>query len=118
MLINPLHNLVRDPLYKAQIKYHRLKIRKSQLQYKLAEYTNGGQRYKYTFVKMVILYRNKGEREGYRSSYEDKLVKGFQDHIVFINKAYINLRSQAVGNILHELEKHYNNDNIQERQKR
>jgi len=63
-----------------------LKVGKRQFQRKLAEYTNEGRRYKCAFVKKVILYKNKREREDYESGYEDKSVEGFWDYIVFTNE--------------------------------
>jgi transposase len=68
MLVDPERNPVRDQLYEAQIEFHGIPVKKRQLQRKLKEHTNGGQRYKCAFVKKTISDKNKNEWHMVRST--------------------------------------------------
>ena len=60
-LVDPARNPVRNQPYEAQITYYKIPYKKQQLQRKLKEYTNGGQIYKYVFMKKEISGKNKDE---------------------------------------------------------
>jgi hypothetical protein len=77
MLVDPAQNPVRDQLYEAQIEYHSLPVKKRQLQRKLKEHTNGGQRYKCAFVKKVVSDKNRKERAEYGEEHIDKSIEDF-----------------------------------------
>lgn len=115
MLVDPAKNPVRDQLYEAQIKHHHLPVGKRQLQRKLKEHTNGGQRYKCAFVKKVVLKKNRKERMEYGQEHVDKSVEDFWSYIFFTDEAHIDPTSQAVGDILRERGTRYDAENIQER---
>jgi hypothetical protein len=100
MLVDPARNPVRDQLYKVQIEYYYLPVKKRQLQQKLKEYTNRGQQYKYAFVKKVVSDKNRREHVEYREEHVDKSVEDFWSYIFFTDKTYIDPISQAVGDIL------------------
>jgi transposase len=68
MLVSPSRNPVRKHPYEVQLEFHQIPVKKRQLQYKLKEHTNGGQRYKYAFVKKVISDKNLDARESYGRS--------------------------------------------------
>jgi hypothetical protein len=55
----------------------------------LNEYTNGGQIYKYAFIKKIISYKNKDERVTYSEEYKDKPIEDFWSYIFFIDEAHI-----------------------------
>jgi hypothetical protein len=76
-LVDPARNPVRDQLYKQQIVFYSILYKKYQLQYKLKEYTNSSQIYKYMFVKKEILKKNKEERAEYSKEYKDKIIEDF-----------------------------------------
>jgi len=114
-LVDPEKNPVRDQLYDAQIEYHKLPIRPRQLQRRLKQDTNGGQRYKCAFVKKVLSKKNMEERANYGKEHEDKSIEDFWENIFFTDEAHIDPTSQAVGNILREKGKRYNSKNIQQR---
>lgn len=100
MLVDPAKNPIRDQLYEAQIAHHNIPVRKRQLQRKLGEHTNGGQRYKCAFVKKVISDKNKEERAAYGKEHEDKTVGDFWSYIFFTDESYIDPLSQAVMDIV------------------
>jgi len=77
MLVNPSKNPVRDQPYEAQIEYHHIPVGKRQLQRKLKEHTNRGQRYKCAFVKKVISTKNRQERVEYTLKHINKPVEDF-----------------------------------------
>ena len=64
-LVDPARNPVHRQALKAQIAYHGIPCKKRQLQYKLREHINGGQIYKYMFVKKEISSKNKDNRVAY-----------------------------------------------------
>ena len=114
-LVDPEKNPVQDQLYDAQIEYHKLLIRPRQLQRRLKQDTNRGQRYKCAFVKKVLSKKNMEERANYGKEHEDKSIEDFWENIFFTDEAHIDPTSQAVGNILREKGKRYNSENIQQR---
>jgi hypothetical protein len=118
MLVDPAQNPVRDQLYEAQIEYHSLPVKKRQLQRKLKEHTNGGQRYKCAFVKKVVSDKNRKERAEYGEEHIDKSVEDFWSYIFFTDETHIDPTSQAVGDILRERGKRYNTENIEERKEK
>jgi transposase len=50
MLVSPTRNPVRKQPYKAQISYHKIPVKRRELQRKLKEHTKGGGRYMCAFV--------------------------------------------------------------------
>jgi hypothetical protein len=115
MLISPKKNPVRNQPYEAQIEYHYIPVKKRQLQQKLKEHTNGGQRYKCAFVKKVISTKNHRKWVEYAFEHIDKPVEDFWSYIFFTNEAHVDPTLQAVGDILRERGTRYNVKNIQER---
>lgn len=118
MLVSPSRNPVRDQLLEAQIEHHQIPVKKRQLQKKLKEYTNGGQRYKCAFVKKDISKKNRQERATYGYTHYEKTVEDFWSYIFFTDEAHIDPTSLGVGHILREKGKRYDNENIQERGER
>ena len=115
LLVSPSRNPVRDQLYEAQIEYHHLPIQKRQLQRKLKEATNGGQRYKQAYIKKKLSAKNKRLRVAYGLEHENKGIDDFWQFHFFIDEAHIDPSSQAQGNILREQGTCYVIENIQER---
>ena len=89
MLVSPSRNPVRNQPYEAQIAYHKIPVKRRQLQRKLKEHTNGGQIYKAAFVKKEISDKNKEERESYGYEHKDKTVDDFWRYIFFTDEAHI-----------------------------
>jgi hypothetical protein len=58
LLISPSRNPVQKQPYKAQIIYHKIPVKRRQLQQKLKEHTKGSRRYLCAFIKKVILKQN------------------------------------------------------------
>jgi hypothetical protein len=57
------------------------------------------------------------ERVVYGKEHKDKPVEDFWSYIFFTDEAHIDSTSQAVGDILREQEKRYNDENTQERER-
>jgi hypothetical protein len=93
MLVSPSRNPVRDQLYEAQIEYHRLPIKKRQLQTRLKQSTNKGQRYKQAFVKKKISDTNRTLRIRYGEEHKGKTVHDFWQFHFFTDEAHIDLSS-------------------------
>lgn len=104
--------------YEAQIEYHKLPVQARQLQRKLKERTNGGQRYKCAFVKKEISKKNRESRTAYGYQHCYKPIEDFYSYVVFTDEAHIDPASQAVGDILREQGKRYSPENHQERPER
>jgi hypothetical protein len=115
MLVSPSRNPVRKQPYEAQIAFHNLPIKKRQLQRKLKEHTNGGQRYKCACIKKVISQKNREERSNYGDTHVFDSTFGFWDHIILTDEAHIDPTSQAVGNVLRERGTRNLPENIEER---
>lgn len=77
MLVSPSRNPVRDQDYDAQIAHHNLPVKRRQLQRKLKEHTNGGQRYKQAYVQKKISQKNRGERIHYGVEHQNKTINEF-----------------------------------------
>ena len=77
MLVSPSRNPVSDQLYEAQIAYFHLPIKKRQLQTRLKQSTNGGQRYKQAYIQKEILDKNRRLRTNYSKEHKDKTVYDF-----------------------------------------
>ena len=114
-LVSPTKNPVRKQPYEAQIQYHKLPVKKRQLQYKLKEYTKGGGRYLCAFVEKVISNKNKQNREKYGNNHIYDSLFEFFDHIVYTDKAHIDPTSQAQNRVLREQGTHNDPENIEER---
>ena len=97
MLVDLARNPVRDQLYEAQIQYHGIPIQKRQLQRKLKEHTNSGQRYKCVFVKKRISDKNKAERVMYAQEHVDKPIEDFWSYIFFTDEAHISYFTGSWG---------------------
>ena len=67
---------------------------------KIKEYTRNAKRYKIVFIKKEISSKNKEERVDYREYYISYQNNDFWTTIVFTDKVYINLKAQAVREIL------------------
>ena len=66
----------------------------------MKRHTNGGGQYVCAFVKKEISQKNKAEREIYSSNYVYDLLFSFFDHIVYTDKAHIDLTLQAQERVL------------------
>lgn len=115
MLVDPTQNPIRNQPYDAQIAYHRIPVKRRQLQRKLKEHTNGGQKYKMAFVKKEISDKNKAERVEYGYEHRDKSVEDYWSYIFFSDEAHVDPTSLCAGEILRERGTRYNDENIQER---
>jgi hypothetical protein len=115
MLCSPSRNPVRKQPYKTQIAYHKIPVKKRQLQNKLKEHIKGGDRYKCAFIKKVISAQNYGLREAYGQTYLYDPLFGFFNHIVYIDKAHVDPTSQAQGMVLREQGTRDDLENIEER---
>jgi hypothetical protein len=115
MLVSPTRNPVRDQLYKAQIKYYKLDIKPRQLQRRLKECTNSGQRYKQAYIQKVLSTANKRKRLEYCQEHKGKSIEDFWQYIIFTDEAYIDPSSIRQGYILREQGHRYDTENIQER---
>jgi DDE superfamily endonuclease len=114
-LFSPSRNPVRDQQYEAQITYYNLPVKKRQLQTRLKQATNGGQRYKQAYIKKVLSRKNRGERVHYGAAHLDKTIHDFWQYIYFTDEAHLDPSSQAQGYILRERGTRTNTENIQER---
>jgi transposase len=114
-LVSPTRNPVRKQPYEAQIAFHKIPVKRRQLQRKLKEYTKMGGRYKCAFVKKVISAQNYTSRAIYSKTYLYDPLFGFFDYIVYTDEVYIDPTSQAQGMVLREQGKRDNPENIKER---
>jgi len=112
MLVSPSRNPVRDQLFEAQIEYHKLPIKKRQLQARLKQATNGGQRYKQAFVKKEISAKNRKLRVEYGETHQGKRIDDFWQYIFFTDEAHIDPSSCAQGHILREQGHRTDTENI------
>jgi hypothetical protein len=92
-----------------------LPVGKRQLQRKLKEHTNGGQRYKCALIKKTLSAKNRREREAYGREHVDKSMEDFWSYIFFSDEAHIDPTSLAVEDVLRERGTRYDTENIQER---
>ncbi len=115
MLCSPSRNLVRKQPYEAQIEYHKLPVKKRQLQNIIKRHTNGGGRYVYAFVKKEISQKNKTERVTYGTEHNYDPLFGFFDYIIYTDEAHVNPTSQAQGRVTRERGKRDDPENIEER---
>jgi hypothetical protein len=113
--MSPLRNPLRKHLYTAQIKHFYIPVEERQLQRKIKEFIKGGGRYVIAYVRKVFLEKNRGARTQYRDDYIYKPLFNFFNHIVYIDKAYVNPTSQARSRITRELGTRDNPKNIEER---
>jgi hypothetical protein len=90
MLVSPAQNPVRDQLYEAQIKHHKLDIKPYQLQRRLKVYTNKGQRYKQAYIQKVLSQVNRKKRLEYSQEHLGKSINNFWQYIFFTDEAHIN----------------------------
>ncbi len=114
MLCSPTRNPVRKQPYEAQIAFHRIPVKRRQLQRKLKEHTKGGGRYKCAFVNKVISAQNHALREKYGYTHLYDPLFGFFDHIVYTDEAHIDPTSQTQGMVLREQGKRDDPENIEE----
>lgn len=115
MLVSPTRNPVRDQLYEAQIKYHKLNIKPRQLQRRLKACTNKGQRYKQAYIQKVLSVANKRKRLEYCQEHKDKSIDDFWQYVFFTDEAHIDPSSIRQGHILREQGHRYDTENIQQR---
>ncbi len=115
MLVSPSRNSVRNQSYEAQIRYHKLGVKKRQLQRRLKACTNGAQMYKQAYIQKEISEKNLKERIKYGQENEDKSVEDHWQFIFFTDEAHIDPSSLRVGTILRERGHRYDPENIQER---
>jgi hypothetical protein len=115
MLVSPSRNPVRDQLYEAQIEYHHLPIKKRQLQTRLKQSTNKGQRYKQIFIKKKISDKNRILRTKYGEEHKGKPMHDFWQFHFFTDETHIDPSSMYQGNILRKQGRRYDTENIQER---
>ena len=102
LLVLPSRNPVQKQPYEAQIAYHKIPVKRRQLQQKLKEYTKGGKRYLCAYIKKVISEQNHASQATYGKAYLYNPLFGFFDHIIYTNKAHVNPISQAQGIVLRE----------------
>ena len=110
-----LSNPVRKQPYDTQIAYHKLPVKRRQLQRKIKEHTKGGGRYLCAYIEKVISDKNHAERAAYGDKHIYKPLFGFFDHIVFTDEAHIDPTSQAQGRVLREQGTRDLPENIEER---
>ena len=115
MLVNPLTNPVRDQRFKAQIEHHHIPIKKRQLQRKLMDHSNHGQRYKQAYVQKTLSKKNEKERTQYGQEHKDKSIEDFWSFIMFSDEAHVDPSKQLQGYELREQGTRYEAKNIQER---
>ena len=113
-LVSP-SNPVRKQPYDTQIAYHKLPVKKRQLQRKIKEHTKGGGRYLCAYVEKVISDKNHVERATYGDKHIYKPLFGFFDHIVYTDEAHVDPTSQAQGRVLREQGTRDLPENIEER---
>jgi uncharacterized protein YaiI (UPF0178 family) len=113
-----LQNSVYNQLYKAQIQFYNLPVKKCVLQAGLKKYTNRGQHYKQAYVRKTIIYTNHKKQTQYSTEHENKSIDSFWQYIFFTDKFYFDSSSVCQGYILQERGKQYNQENIQERREK
>jgi hypothetical protein len=82
------------------------------LRRKLKEYTKGGQRYKYAFVKKKISDKNLEKRRIYGDAHKDLPIIGHFDHVIYTDKAHVNPLSMIQKDVLREEGHWYNTEYI------
>ena len=110
-----LSNPVRKQPYDTQIAYHKLPVKRRQLQRKIKEHTKGGGWYLCAYIEKVISDNNHAERAAYGDKHIYKPLFGFFDHIVFTDEAHIDPTSQAQWKVLREQGTRDLPENIEER---
>jgi len=115
MLCLPTRNPVRKQPYEAQIAFHKIPVKRRQLQRKLKEHTKGGRWYKCAFINKTIRAKNHALRETYGQTHLYDSLFGFFDYIVYTDEAHIDPTSQAQGMVLREQGKRDDLENIEER---
>ena len=95
MLVSPHRNPVCNQLYKAQIDYYKLPIKRHQLVRKLKEHTNDGQRYKQVYIQKEISTKNRKLQTSYSEEHKDKTVHDFWQFVFFTDEAHVNPSSLA-----------------------
>jgi len=68
---------LRFEAYEVIIEEFQLLVQKKQLVQKLKEYTKGGQRYRYMFIKKQISSANRGQRKNYSWWYKDYTIDDY-----------------------------------------
>lgn len=115
LLISPSRNPVWKQPYEAQIAYHKIPIKRRQLQQKLKEHTKGGKRYLCAYIKKVISEQNHASQATYSKAHLYNPLFGFFNHIIYTNKAHVNPTLQAQDMVLREQGTRDNPENIKER---
>lgn len=113
-LVSP-SNPVRKQVWEAQLEYHKIPVRRRQIQRQIKKHTRGGGRYLCAFIKKVISSRNRGNRTIYGHANIYQPIFGFFDHIIYTDEAHIDPTSQAQDRVLRELGTRDKPENIQER---
>jgi hypothetical protein len=114
-LVSPSRNAVRDQRYEVQIQHHNLDISVRQLQRRLKQTTNRGQRYKQAYIQKKISPKNRALRTKYGQDHQDKTINNFWQFVYFTDEAHIDPTSVTQGYILREQGTRYKTENIQER---
>jgi hypothetical protein len=115
VLVSPTQNPVRDQHYEAQIKHYKLDTSVRQLQRRLKQTTNRGQRYKQAYIQKEISPKNRALRTKYGQDHQDKTITNFWQFVYFTDEAHIDPSSITQGRILREQGTRYSTENIQER---
>ncbi|XTI86240.1 hypothetical protein V2W45_1519188 [Cenococcum geophilum] len=102
-------------LYKAQIEYHHLPLKRRQLRRKLFQHTKNAKRFHQAYIKKRMSKKNKEKRVEYGLEHQGKSVEDFWQFIFFTDEAHIDPSSNSVGYILREEGTRYDSVNIQER---
>ncbi|KAM3066502.1 hypothetical protein ACMFMG_012000 [Clarireedia jacksonii] len=98
-----------------RIEYHKIPVKRRQLQRKLKEHTKKGRRYLCVFIKKVITAKNPEDRTVYGNEHLYNELFGFWDHIVFTDEAHIDPTAQSKGRVLREQGTRDKLENMEER---
>jgi hypothetical protein len=115
ILVSPTRNPVRDQLYEAQIKHHKLDIKPRQLQRRLKGCANEDQRYKQAYIQKVLSTANKEKRLEYCQEHKDKSIDNFRQYIFFTDEPHIDPSSMRQGHILRKQGHRYDTENTQQK---
>jgi hypothetical protein len=118
MLVSPSRNPIRDQLLEAQIAHYGIEVGRRQLSTRLAQDTNGGQRYKAAYIKSDYSKDNVAQRLKHGETWAGKTVEDTFQWWIFTDEAHFDPSAQKAGWILREKNKRLAPENIQKRGKK
>ena len=77
MLLDEDQNPVRNQIWEAQIEYHKLPVKRRQLQSKIKEHAPGAQRFKQAYIGKELSNKNLGLRQEYGETHKNKTIESF-----------------------------------------